>query len=313
MSRQHIDDGVLHAWLDGALEPDTGAEDDVVAQHLAECAECRGRLEEARASKYAVSAMLSASDVPVPPPPAFATLESAAGSKDDDSASSTPEHSKRTSGWRRGPRVRLAWAATIAVAVSAGLLARELSDRRGIDLPATLEYEREAMQAELDEEPPRQKSEQRAEVAEEAREVPTEAPLSDADELAGRARLQATPSPALSASKSDATGCWSSIASTPAGVPTWLRLRENSGPAQPGAARIVEFESDSGVVLPPTASWEPLGADSLLLSFPGFEVRLRVEVDRLAGIYRVTTGVNAKKGAASGSELSFERVPCPGP
>ncbi|MCL7964866.1 MAG: hypothetical protein M8858_05560, partial [marine benthic group bacterium] len=66
---QHIEDGVLHAWLDDALDADVGMDGEAVARHLAECDQCRRRLEEARASKAAVSAMFLASDAPLPPPP----------------------------------------------------------------------------------------------------------------------------------------------------------------------------------------------------------------------------------------------------
>jgi hypothetical protein len=197
--------------------------------------------------------------------------------------------------------------------VSAGLLARELSDRRGVDLPATLEYEREAMQAERNEQPSRQKSEQNAEAAAEDRDIAGAAPRTDADELAGRARLEATPSPALIAPTTEATGCWRSGARTPGGIPAWLRLREYPDPAEPGAGRTVEYESDVGAASPPVAHWEPLGADSVRLSLPGLELRLQVEADRLAGTFRETTGEGGERGVPSGSELFFERVPCPGP
>jgi hypothetical protein len=52
----------------------------------------------------------------------------------------------------RFPRVGLAWAASIAIAVGAGLLARELALQRGRDLPAELDFGRD-MVAESAEEP----------------------------------------------------------------------------------------------------------------------------------------------------------------
>jgi len=42
----HVDDGTLHAYLDGELTP---AEAQAVEAHLAQCPDCRGRLEEERA------------------------------------------------------------------------------------------------------------------------------------------------------------------------------------------------------------------------------------------------------------------------
>ncbi len=313
MSMQHIDEGVLHAWLDGAIDADAGAEGEAVARHLAECAECRARLEEARTSGAAVSAMLLASNALVPPPPSFAALESAARSKDDAPDRSTGGHSKPRASWRRGPRVRLAWAATVAVAVSAGLLARELSDRRGLDLPATLESEREALREEPPGEPSRQKSEQKNAESAELRQAPAAAPRVDADEMAGRARSEATPSPALIASVPAATGCWRSTAGTPGGIPGWFRLRENPDRDLGEGSRTVEMDSETGAMSPSSATWKPLGADSIVVSFPGLEARLRVVADRLEGTSRDTRNREAVEAAHAASELSFERVPCPSP
>src|SRR5207302_7541864 len=42
----HVDDGTLHAYLDGELSP---AEVQGVEAHLAQCPACRGRLDEERA------------------------------------------------------------------------------------------------------------------------------------------------------------------------------------------------------------------------------------------------------------------------
>jgi anti-sigma factor RsiW len=42
----HVDEGLLHAYLDGEL---AGAERDQVLAHLTECAACRSRLDEERA------------------------------------------------------------------------------------------------------------------------------------------------------------------------------------------------------------------------------------------------------------------------
>ena len=311
MSMQHIEDGVLHAWLDDALDADVGMDGEAVARHLAECDQCRRRLEEARASKAAVSAMFLASDAPLPPPPSFQVLESAARSGGDAPVRPVGGRSKRRSGWTRGPRVRLAWAATIAVAVSAGVLARELSDRRGIDLPATLEYEREAVHAQPDEEAPRQAAERQKAESAELRQAPTEPARVDADELAGRERLEANPAPALIASAPRVAGCWRSATDSPGGVTAWFRLEAKPDPFVAEDSRTFESDAEAGVMSPSTASWRPLGADSIIVAFPGLEIRLRVEEDRLAGVYRGSMNRDAEDAAYSVSELSFERVPCP--
>src|SRR5216117_2070663 len=46
VSMSHVDDGTLHAYLDGELSP---AEAQGIDAHLAQCPACRGRLEEERA------------------------------------------------------------------------------------------------------------------------------------------------------------------------------------------------------------------------------------------------------------------------
>src|SRR2546426_3469590 len=46
LSMSHVDDGTLHAYLDGELSP---AEVQGVDAHLAQCPACRGRLDEERA------------------------------------------------------------------------------------------------------------------------------------------------------------------------------------------------------------------------------------------------------------------------
>src|SRR5216117_4340182 len=46
VSMSHVDDGTLHAYLDGELSP---AEVQGVDAHLAQCPACRGRLDEERA------------------------------------------------------------------------------------------------------------------------------------------------------------------------------------------------------------------------------------------------------------------------
>ena len=344
MSASHIDEGLLHAWLDGALDADSGIEGEAMARHLAECAECRTRLEEARASKLAVSAMLAASDAPVAPPPDFHAIEAAAKAEIDIADRSDGASSKRSSGWRRGPRVRLAWAATVAVAVSAGLLARELSDRRGVDLPPTLEYQREAMQAEPLEERAREKSAQEMPTSAEERQPSTGVPETGGDEsredaaapveedragkltreapaesradraeTTGLERLEAAGSPVLMSEKRAVVGCWRANSEVGTGRPRWLRLQESADPAAEGAWRTAEAVREPGADRWPIGSWEPAGTDSIVVSFPGFTIRLRVETDALTGHSRSTAKTDAENVTVPSEELTFERIPCPEP
>ena len=60
---QHVDEGTIHAWLDGALAPD---ESERVASHVASCGACGAVVADARGLVAAASRILSALDV-VPP------------------------------------------------------------------------------------------------------------------------------------------------------------------------------------------------------------------------------------------------------
>ena len=55
----HLDEGTIHAWLDGALDADEAAR---VEQHAAECAECAAAVAEARGLVAGASRILTALD-----------------------------------------------------------------------------------------------------------------------------------------------------------------------------------------------------------------------------------------------------------
>jgi hypothetical protein len=99
----HVDDGTLHAYLDGELTP---VESERLDAHLAACQACRARLEEERALIERASKLLSRA---VPPTPERAA---------------PPLHQLRRPrvGWRL--RMPLAWAATVLMAVGIGWLLR---------------------------------------------------------------------------------------------------------------------------------------------------------------------------------------------
>ena len=96
----HVDDGTLHAYLDGELTP---VEVGQLESHLAGCAGCRARLDEARVLIERAARLLG---VAVPPGPEHAA---------------PPLHQLRQPppAWRR-LRVPLAWAATIVLALGLG-------------------------------------------------------------------------------------------------------------------------------------------------------------------------------------------------
>ena len=106
----HADEGTLHAYLDHGSQPSEDWRE--VEDHLAACAECRRRLDEARALRERAAAILRASGpAAVPVPPFEAVLTRAGG--------------------RRPRRVlslsrltAIGWAASILLAVGVGWMAR---------------------------------------------------------------------------------------------------------------------------------------------------------------------------------------------
>src|SRR6476620_7117002 len=56
---QHLDEGTIHAWLDGALSPDEAAR---VEAHVSECPQCAAAVAEARGFIAASSRILTALD-----------------------------------------------------------------------------------------------------------------------------------------------------------------------------------------------------------------------------------------------------------
>jgi hypothetical protein len=104
---QHVDEGLLHALLDGELAALGSGREAEVRRHLAGCAACRTRLAEEREVRDRAGALLRRGGpvgVEVPPFEALAARRAPA---------------------RRPRRVAaLAWAASLVLALSAGWLAR---------------------------------------------------------------------------------------------------------------------------------------------------------------------------------------------
>lgn len=128
----HVDDGVLHAYLDGALGalgdagelPDGVSAAEVVA-HLSTCADCRSRLEAERTIREGAGLVMSdlprpSDAVPARTEGSFSTGRALAGSQ-----------SGRRSSW-----LRLSWAASVVLAIGAGWWGSETwrMDRDGIAL-----------------------------------------------------------------------------------------------------------------------------------------------------------------------------------
>ena len=105
---QHVDDALLIAYADDALD---AADRQLVDEHLAGCAVCRGRVEEERALARRAGAVLSAVAPAVQPVPPFDEVLR-----------------RRNKGSAAGRRawIPLAWAASLVVAIGAGWMANEL-------------------------------------------------------------------------------------------------------------------------------------------------------------------------------------------
>jgi predicted anti-sigma-YlaC factor YlaD len=107
----HVDEGLLHAYLDGEL---AGAQGDQVLAHLGECAACRTRLDEERALVARAGELLARAAPPRREPAAFARVARS-----------------RAPSWG----VPAAWAATVTIAFAVGWyaqgerLAHELAGR----------------------------------------------------------------------------------------------------------------------------------------------------------------------------------------
>lgn len=98
----HLDEGRLHALLDGELQ---GSERSEAEAHLAGCADCRAALEEARALFQETDRLIAAVDLPAAPAAAPQVAP--------------PRSARRITSWQR-----MAWAATVVLAVGLGWFAR---------------------------------------------------------------------------------------------------------------------------------------------------------------------------------------------
>ncbi len=112
----HLEEGILHELLDGEIP---SSELPPIEGHLASCAECRARLEDARGFQAASDRLIEELDQPDAPAPSRQRPGVSAGRSD----------------WKRN----LAWAATVVIAVGAGYYGR------GSTVPASIQ-EAEAVQ-----------------------------------------------------------------------------------------------------------------------------------------------------------------------
>lgn len=115
----HATEGQLHALLDGAKSAFEPGEFERISAHLETCADCQAKLETERSIRGDSMVLLDrALGGAIEAPPFAAILERAEA---EDAGASTPRNVGPSSSGagRRGPE-RLAWAATVVIALGAG-------------------------------------------------------------------------------------------------------------------------------------------------------------------------------------------------
>jgi hypothetical protein len=128
---QHIDDGTLHEYLDRGGDLD--ASQSAVTMHIAGCASCRARLDDARIIRARSDSILrSASPVPRATPSFESLVARSAAQRQPADVVSGAQHARpRRAGLGGVPR--LAWAATIVLALGAGWMANSLYRSGALD------------------------------------------------------------------------------------------------------------------------------------------------------------------------------------
>ena len=229
----HIDEGLLHAYLDEEL---AGSEREQLLAHLSECAACRLRLEEERALVARAGELLARATPPAREPPAFASVK----------RSHAPS-------WR----IPAAWAATVTIAFGMGWYAQ--GERLAHDLARGAEQiEARPPAVTLDSPPAVAKARSSVEPRRSgARPGRTEnaAPREDADRrfAAGAAAPSIAPMPAPPAALRDEAAAWPTLDAEGA-----RRLLGREPVVLPGRAvrRMAHSPTEDGVVLI-EQEWKP--------------------------------------------------------
>ncbi|HUG40687.1 MAG TPA: hypothetical protein VMM12_09385 [Longimicrobiales bacterium] len=118
----HIDDGTLHAALDGALRAMEPERAGAVEAHLEACAECRARAEAAAALRERSGEILGVLEPAVAPDFDEVLVRAGAHARGPDAAAAVGGAGlRRQLRWTRD----LAWAATLVIALGTGYLIRD--------------------------------------------------------------------------------------------------------------------------------------------------------------------------------------------
>lgn len=118
----HVDEGALHAWLDGELDAFPRDEAERIRAHLESCPSCAARLAEERAVRDAAEGILASAPVDLTGLPTLEEMRARARAGAPGGA-----------GGRGGRMQRLAWAASVVLAVGAGWMARGIYP--GVEAP----------------------------------------------------------------------------------------------------------------------------------------------------------------------------------
>jgi len=116
----HVDDGALHAFLDGALEALPPEEATRIRDHLAVCPSCAERLEEERSVREEASRILAGSTPALDGLPTFEELRAQAAARKPLGGAQP---------W--GRRQKMAWAASVVLALGAGWMLRQATGPAG--------------------------------------------------------------------------------------------------------------------------------------------------------------------------------------
>lgn len=124
---QHLDDGRLQAWLDGAKAGLDAGERAAIEHHLAACADCAARLDELAGLDEAAKSILGGGGTDAVTPPPFEDVVARAGRLEQT----------RSTYRRLRP---FAWAASVVLALGIGWGVNELSEPVSQTAPAGAEF-----------------------------------------------------------------------------------------------------------------------------------------------------------------------------
>jgi hypothetical protein len=118
---RHVDEGTIHAWLDGEIaDPGEAA---WIEEHLHWCAACGARVADERATREQAHALLAIAS-PTAEPPAFQELAARAEKETRSGSERTAADSLQRSRWL----LQVGWAASIVLAATIGWTAREFAE-----------------------------------------------------------------------------------------------------------------------------------------------------------------------------------------